>query len=527
MEEFSGGRGVVVLAVSSIILKLLSALYVPFLAQILTDEGVAIYSVGYDVLIFLFAITSISFQPVITRLVSEQIANDEKENAIKVTKISIRILLIYGCIITLIFLISAKPLSILLNSEKSMMVFIFLSPSIILSILLSVYRGFFQAYRDMITISISNIIEQFLNVVFSLLFAYLLINFSTSWGSVGGTIGTIVGAIGAIIYVRYIFKKRYKNIIYDRKDVMLKDKVIIKRLIKGAIPFILIAAIQNISGIIDIFTIRTFLDTDINTQTATLKYFLTILNVPLVIITSIGIGIFPRVINAYVKMNKQELVNQTSFCYKLVYIITIPSVCGLMILSKDIFKFLFNRDFGYEILLIGAILLIFIAIATIQNILLQGMNKFKFIIKLGLVSIVIKIFSNIIFIKIDRINVIGAVIGSVISFAITVIFNHINLQKYFKSKISILNQSKLPLMASIVMSVVLLLLRYQLFNDFIVENYTRVNIGVMTITLVVIGGVSYLLFLLLLGGINKYELDTISPKIYKFLPNKLKKKVLK
>ena len=54
MKENSVGRGVIILAISSIILKLLSALYMPILSQILTDDGIAIYTVGYDVFVFIF-----------------------------------------------------------------------------------------------------------------------------------------------------------------------------------------------------------------------------------------------------------------------------------------------------------------------------------------------------------------------------------------------------------------------------------------------------------------------------------------
>ena len=293
------------------------------------------------------------------------------------------------------------------------------------------------------------------------------------------------------------------------------------------IPFILIAAIQNISGVIDLFTVRTFIESDKNIKTSTLKYYTTIVNVPLIIITSLGIGVFPKIIKGYIEKNKRELISQTSYCYKLTYIITIPSVCGLMVLSKDIFKLVFNREFGYEILLIGAIALIFMALSTIQNIVLQGMNKLKFIIILGFSSLVVKTLINITFINIDSINVMGATIGSTVSFFIITVVNHINLQKYFDVKIPIIKQSRIPVISSIIMSLVLILLRYKLVNKFIAENYTRINVGVLTIILIVIGGIIYFITLLLLGGISRYELDTISPIIYRMLPNKLKDKVVK
>ncbi|SCK04217.1 Probable cell division protein ytgP [uncultured Clostridium sp.] len=533
MKENSIGRGVIILAISSIILKLLSALYMPILSHILTDDGIAIYTVGYDVFIFLFAITSLGIQPAITKLVSEERTIGSDKDVFNVLFISKKFLLFYGGIASIVFALLAKPLSILFNSNDSIKVFIFLSPAILLASILAAYRGFFQGYNDMITLSISNIIEQLFNVIFSLFFAFQLINISTSWGSTGGTIGTTLGAIGAITYIKYILNKKYdskfisKNTTEDKYTRKLHNNKILKRLLISAVPFILIAAIQNISAIVDVFTVRTFIETDINIKTATLKYYTTIINVPLVIITSLGIGVFPKIIKGYLEKNKKELVTQTAYCYKLTYIITIPSVCGLMILSKDIFKLVFNREFGYEILLIGAVALIFMALFTIQNIVLQGMNKFKFIIKLGLISLIIKTLINIIFIRINNINVIGAVIGSIVSLAVVTVCNHIGLQEYFNIKIPIINQSKTPLIASIIMSIVLLTLRYKLIAGFISNNYTRINICIVTFGLILIGGIIYFLSLLLLGGISKYELDTISPVIYRRLPVKLKNRIVK
>lgn len=533
MEENLGGRGVVILALSSIILKLLSALYMPILSQILTDDGVAIYTVGYDVFVFLFALTSLGFQPVITKLVAEQRAKESDVNALNIFNISKKVLFIYGGIVSVLFIILAKPISILLNSKESMLVFVFLSPAILFASILTAYRGFFQGYNEMIALSISNIIEQLLNVIFSILFAFQLMKLSTSWGSTGGTIGTTLGAIGAIIYIRHILNKKYKlsSLLSDnsesRKIKNLRNNEILKSLFVTVIPFILIAAIQNISGVVDLFTVRTFIESDINIKTSTLKYYTTIVNVPLIIITSLGIGVFPKIIKGYIEKNKRELISQTSYCYKLTYIITIPSVCGLMVLSKDIFKLVFNREFGYEILLIGAIALIFMALSTIQNIVLQGMNKLNFIIILGFIALVVKTLINIIFINIDSINVMGATIGSTVSFFIITVINHIKLQKYFDVKIPIVKQSRIPIISSIIMSFVLILLRYKLINKFISENYTRINVGILTISLIIIGGIIYFIILLLLGGISRYELDTISPIIYRMLPNKLKDKIVK
>lgn len=530
MEKSSAGRGVVVLAISSIILKILSALYIPVLNKIIGEDGFSIYIVGYKIFIFLLIITSFGVQPAITKVVAELRARGKDNEALKVMKTARKYMFIYGLIVSLIFIIVSVPISKILNSEQSFLSFIFLAPAIILAAVLSAYRGYLQGYNDMVSLSISNIIEQVFNVLFSLFFAFQFMKISIGFGSAGGTIGTSIGAIGAIIYIIYVFNKKYKfnhssNVVVINGKT-LKEKSILKKLLRYAIPITLVAAIQNLLGLIDLPTVRLLITGNADQGTATLEYFNTIINVPISIITALGIAVFPKIIKGFIEKDKDELKIQTSYCYKLIYIITIPSVFGLTILSKDIFRFVFDTNFGYELLLYGSITLIFISISSIQNIILQGMNKFKFIVVVGLFAMIVKLFCNIILIRIDRINIMGAVIGSAMAFIIITIINHIKLQEYFDVKISILKQAKAPIIASIIMSISLLLVKYILINPIVLFSDKRIDFGIGIVILISIGAIIYSISMLLLGGITKYELDTISPKIYKLLPNKLKKNIL-
>ena len=209
MEEKSIGRGIIILSISSIVLKILSALYMPILSYILSDEGIAIYTVGYDVFIFLFALTSLGMLPATTKLVAEYKVKTDDSSELQVMKVARKVLFIYGGVVAVLFAAMAKPLSILLNSEQSLWVFVFLAPAVFIASILTAYRGYFQGCKDMLSLSVSNIIEQVLNVAFSLLFAFQLMKISTPWGSTGGTVGTTIGALGALIYVKYIINRKY------------------------------------------------------------------------------------------------------------------------------------------------------------------------------------------------------------------------------------------------------------------------------------------------------------------------------
>ena len=51
----------------------------------------------------------------------------------------------------------------------------------------------------------------------------------------------------------------------------------------------------------------------------------------------------------------------------------------------------------------------------------------------------------------------------------------------------------------------------------------RLMISVETLVMVAIGGMVYLLVMILIGGITKTDLDLISPKIYRIMPRFLRK----
>lgn len=86
-------------------------------------------------------------------------------------------------------------------------------------------------------------------------------------------------------------------------------------------------------------------------------------------------------------------------------------------------------------------------------------------------------------------------------------------------------QSKASIISALIMSGVLVIIKY-IINEVFIGNYTRVMAGMVIFILIILGVLVYFSVLLLLGGITKYELDTVSPKIYELMPNKLKKKVV-
>lgn len=536
MEQKSLGRGFLILSIAGIATKLLSAIYVPLLRAIIGQTGYGVYTAGYDIFVFLIAVTSLGAQPAVTKVVTELRAVGNTKDALRAMKIARKYLAIVSIIIAIIFALISFPLAKLTNREQSALTFLFLSPAIIFAAILAAYRGYMQGVEEMQSLGISQVIEQFINVLLSLVFGFVLISFtrSTAWGSAGGTIGTSLGAIIAIIYIIYIYKKNnYEDLAIkeDNSRKRISDKRILRKLLIYTVPITLVAGLQNFAGVIDTVTLGKgltaggFSNTDIDNMSALLSYYKTLVYVPLSIVTAFGTSIFQSVIQAFIRKERKVLKKQVSYAFRITYLIVIPATFGLSILSKEVYLFLFNTDKGYNLLTYGSALLIFMSITTIQNVILQGINKLYLIIVSATSGIVVKILINILLVRIPDVNIMGAMIGTFVSFIIPSIINHRQLKRFLKVRIPIIGLAIIPTICSIFMSIAIVFAKNPLSQLVLSLGNNRIAVAIETLILIIIGAIVYLYSMVYLGGIGKQDVALFPARLVRVLPRGIRKKL--
>lgn len=138
-----------------------------------------------------------------SKIIASKLALKEYRNAHRI----FRCALIYVCVIggaaSLFTLFGAE---LFLEGEAAVVLRVF-SPTIFLSGFVGVLRGYFQAHGSMIQTSFSQILEQILNAVISILAANLLIDLVTSksttaqaiYGAAGSALGTGSGVVAALL----------------------------------------------------------------------------------------------------------------------------------------------------------------------------------------------------------------------------------------------------------------------------------------------------------------------------------------
>ena len=82
-----------------------------------------------------------------------------------------------------------------------------LAPTILIVAALGVFRGFFQGHGTMIPTAVSQLAEQIINAIVSILAGYFLVKAYTGvantapYGAAGGTMGTAAGALTALFFM--------------------------------------------------------------------------------------------------------------------------------------------------------------------------------------------------------------------------------------------------------------------------------------------------------------------------------------
>ncbi|GAA0120765.1 MULTISPECIES: polysaccharide biosynthesis protein [Clostridium] len=531
----SAAKGVAILSIAMLFVKLMSLLYVPALRAILKPEGIGVYYSCYQIFQYFYIIGNSGLPVAISKIVSEFIALGNYKDAVKTFKMARAMAFIVGLLLTLMLFIFAGPLAKSMNSEQSTYALMALSPTILITTILCAYKGYFQGRGNMTPTAISQIIEQVFNTAFSLIFAYLLIGYGNEYGAAGGTVGTTLGALVAAIYFFRFYKKNKANNIplgYSHKGIeRASNEEIARKILFYAIPITIGIAIQQAGTLVDLKLVKSRLDiagfdkSNIEILWGILSQYTVLINVPLALVSSLSISIVPIISAHSATKDRKSLRNSVNTSVKASYLITVPSAVGLSVFSLQILQLL-KLDLNISNLLFyGSYVIILMAIVYLQTSILQGLGKVKAVTVFSVIGLLGKIIANYVFVAVPQINILGAIIGNAISFLIMLILNQILINKSLKIKVSIIRPIVKPFIASGVMAIVGLLWYNLVYKVFLMLSRGYIANALSIITTIFVAVIVYFISLIYIGGIRKRDLQMIPKKILRFIPEKLLLKI--
>lgn len=417
---------VIYIMISQGIIKIFGLLYSMYLINKhgFGDKGNAIYMGGYQVFILFLTVSSSSVPNIISKLISEKIAIKEYREANRVFKIALLCFGTIGFIETTILFFGAKWISnnflMIPECEYSL---IALAPSIFLSSILSVIRGFFNGVGDTSKTASSQVLEQVTKCLFTIIFVELIFNDNTIVMASVANFGTTCSIIITLMYMLKAFtyyKKIEKISISSYK--MESNIKIVKKIFATSIPIIISTVLGTLNKNVDSITVVRILNPILGENIAKLKYGILSSKIDMLTVMPLSFNIafstvlIPEVSASIAKNNISEIKERLKFSLLITSLIAFPASIGISLYSDQILKLLFpNSSSGGELLKISAFCIIFMAFTQTIGGVLHGLGKTKSLIFASLVGLVIKIISNIIFIPITNLYEKGAVLGNLLS----------------------------------------------------------------------------------------------------------------
>lgn len=400
-----------ILAIASIVSKLIGMLYnIPF-ANMLGPVGNGYYGRAQTIYAFILLIATFSIPSAVSKIMAEYIQKGEYKNVNRIFKGSMLYVLVVGGFAAL-FTYFAAPLLVTENAVPALRI---LAPTVFISGFLSVYRGYFQAYGNMVPTSVSQIVEQVFNAVFSIGAAVIFIKIATAkgqntdiYGAAGGTLGTGIAAIAGLIYIVFLFQRRKKELTVsiksDTSDSVMSYKEVIRLLLMIATPIILSSAIYNINVPLDM-TIHDKILYAIGTNKELVdgqyglysRYYLVLANVPIAMAAAIASAVIPGISGAYATGNKAECNRKITQSMQLAMTLTVPCAFGFAVLGRQIVALVYyrlntadNHTVAY-LLLFGGISIVIYGISSVLNGVLQGIGKVNVPVISSLTALVLHI----------------------------------------------------------------------------------------------------------------------------------------
>ncbi|MFD3156395.1 oligosaccharide flippase family protein [Haloimpatiens sp. FM7330] len=533
MKSQSTGKGFAILSSAQIISRIVSILYLPFLINILSEKGYGIYGSAYIIFSFIYVITNAGIPVAISKIMSEFIAVENYKDAIKSFKMARAILIFLGIVMSVLMFFLAEPLCNITQSQSAVLSIKALSPTIFFTSILSAYRGYFQGRANMIPTAISQVIEQIVNMIFSLVFAALLMKYGPEVGAAGGTVGTSLGALVACIYLIMVYNKNKYIKVSKKHNVRRRprhtNKRLFKKIIYYALPMVVCVGLQNAGTLIDLWNVKSRLiaagfAAQKEVRFGWLTKYNSLINVPIGIIGCLQAALLPAISGAAAVNNKKEVERKINYAFRVCFLISVPSAFGLAVLSKPIYLLLHIHG-GDQLMLLGAVVVIFWSAVQIQTTILQGLGRLYIVTLYAVLGLICKISINYVLVGIPKLNILGAVFGNMACFIVPLILNYFTINKILKIKVNLIGSMKKPIFASIIMSIAAFTSCFGLDYLFSLINEGYLSNAVATIISIGISGLIYLYVLICIKGITKKDLDVIPNKIRKVIPKKFIQKM--
>ena len=467
-RSFFGGT--LVLMLSGILVKVIGAFFSIPLANLYGADGNDIFISAYYVYTAMYVISSAGLPVAVSKMVSEARALGRGREVRAIARVTVITFLILGSVLTLAMMLLVDQICLFIGGSCRYAI-LAVAPTIFFTCIVSAVRGYFQGMSNMIPTAVSQIIEAMGKLLFGLGLARYLMGAGYTLdivvaGAIGGvTLGTVFSALFSILYA-----------LRHREEVDLPDSgpcrptgEILKNLVKLAVPITVGASVFSVSALIDTFMVKLRLqegcfmtDAAAGYTYGAYGYAVKLFNLPLTLVTAIGVSLIPAISSALALRDRQKTVGLTESAFRLTGLLAFPCAVGLAAIPQPILEVLFVGQpeacaLAAPLLRLLAPAVFFAGMVSVSNPVLQAMGRVDLpVVAMG-AGAAVKIVCNYVLVGLPDVGIHGAPISTTLCYLTILLINLWNIRR-LKVPFSLTRSFARPLLSAVVMGIFVLLI---------------------------------------------------------------------
>ena len=466
-----------ILAIASIVVRIIGIAYRIPMINIIGDEGMGYYGTAFNVYNIALLLSSYSLPLAVSKMVSVRLARKQYRNSVRILRAALVYATVVGALAAAVIWFGAdffaREVFFMPYAAFALKT---LAPTVWIMAYLGVFRGYYQGQGTMVPTALSQVFEQIVNAIVSVAAGSWLFNqaikveilrgesgsgYSNSWGAAGGTIGTGAGAFTALVFLLLLFaayqRTIRKKVRRDRSGSL--ESYGTKILFFTVVPVVVSSAIYNVNSVLDngllAYNFKSLgMEEEFISQWGvyTGKYHL-LINVPMAVSNALSSSLIPSVSRAVATGDRRMVKKKVAAAIRFSLLIAIPSAVGLTVLAGPVNNLLFSgdNDLAVQMTLYGSIAVVFYSVSTVTNAILQGIDRMRLPIVHALTALVLHLAAMEVMVLVFHMGIFSMVFANILFAVIMCFLNHRSIRKILGYRQEVKKTILLPAAASAVM----------------------------------------------------------------------------
>lgn len=348
MSERVFMSGVLILTVSTVIVKIIGLAYKIPLLSVLGAEGMGYFNSAYEIYALLCGVSTSGMPVAVSMLISSADKRGDVCRADGVYRTASAIMITKGVLFSGGLAILAEPIAIFIGNHNAYPAILCISPALFFSCVSGAVRGYFQGRRNMLPTAVSQLTEALGKLIFGVTFALISLRAGAPLYT-AAAMGILGVSLGSLLSASYLFIKKRTVLTFEKK--IARRSFYFWEIFKISLPITAGSALMGASRMIDMaFIMRRLQDIGVSASDANKIYgSYTTLALPVfslvpAFIPPITESLIPRLSAAVATGDGDEQRRAVSNAFRLTAFLAMPAGMGIMLYSEQIISLLFSSS---------------------------------------------------------------------------------------------------------------------------------------------------------------------------------------